>query len=180
MDGRGKGERAPVPPALDGYRGLIILCIVFFHVSRWVQWQPQNAHLAFAQLELNVSGFGVNEVYWFMSIIALFYVLLPFVANRYLWHPLLGLAIAIAIVAVWRALTGDGRYILFIQFPLFVVDFAIGMTAAWLFMRVWRSPRREQLARLGVPAGRALRGRPDRAALPGRRHAPQRAAVLLR
>ena len=233
MPGRGKGERAPVPPAVDGYRGLIILCIVFFHVTRWVQWHPQNdvlhalrldsffsidflfvatgfllflpvvargtfgsvrayavrrvarivpayvvsiiatwilvlaighpplplddaevfaAHLAFAQLELNVSGFGVNEVYWFMSIIALFYVLLPFVASRYLRHPLLGLAIAIAVVVVWRSLTGDARYILFIQFPLFVVDFAIGMTVAWLFMRVWRSPRREQLARLGVPA----------------------------
>jgi peptidoglycan/LPS O-acetylase OafA/YrhL len=138
------------------------------------------AHLVFAQLELNVSGFGVNEVYWFMSIIALFYLLLPFVANRYLRHPLLGLAIAIAIVAVWRSLTGDARYILFIQFPLFVVDFAIGMTVAWLFMRVWRSPRREQFARFGVPAVLGSAGCPDRAALPGRPHAPQRGALLLR
>jgi peptidoglycan/LPS O-acetylase OafA/YrhL len=233
MKGRAEDRRAPVPPAFDGYRGLVIVCIVLLHVTRWAEWQPQNeflralrldgyfsidflfvvsgfllflpvvakgvfgsvrkyavrrigrivpayvvslaatwilvlvighpplslseleafaAHLVFAQHELNVSGFGVNEVYWFLSIIALFYVLLPFVANRYLRHPLIGLAIAVAIVAVWRSLTGDARYLLFIQFPLFVADFAVGMTVAWLFIRVWRSVPREQLTRLAVPA----------------------------
>lgn len=108
-------------------------------------------HLLFLQLEFNVSGFGLNQVYWYLSIIVVFYVLLPFIANRYLRHPFAGLAVAVAIVLGWRLVLQDHlTYIQFIQFPLFAGDFAIGMTAGWFFMRAWRSPRREQLARHAI------------------------------
>ena len=74
MDGRGKGERAPVPPALDGFRGLIILCIVFFHVSRWVQWQPQNDVLHALRLD---SFFSID----FLFVVTGFLLFLPVVAR---------------------------------------------------------------------------------------------------
>lgn len=101
--------------------------------------QALLAHLAFLQHEFVVSGFGVNQVYWTLSILAIFYVALPFIANRYLRHPLLGLGTAAAVVVGWRALAAPHvSYVTFIQFPLFVADFAAGMTAAYLFVALSR------------------------------------------
>jgi peptidoglycan/LPS O-acetylase OafA/YrhL len=231
-------ERTPYPRVFDGYRGLVILCIVLLHLMGTAGWVPRShflaairmssffsieflfvvsgfllflpvaakggfgsvrtyaikraarimpayvvsllvtwivalwighpslplndpevfaVHMVFAQQQFNVSGFGINEVYWYLSLIVIFYALLPLVADRYLRHPLLGLAAALTIVAGWRIILADHlTYLEFIQFPLFVGDFAIGMTGAWLFMRVWRSPARERVP--GISARVALVG----------------------
>lgn len=116
-------------------------------------------HLVFLQHEFGVTGFGVIEVYWALSIIAIFYVLLVIVANRYLRHPLAGLAMAVVVVATWRlALDDRASYLTFIQFPVFAADFAVGMTAAWLYVRVYRSEVGERLRRLSVPLSVAAVG----------------------
>jgi peptidoglycan/LPS O-acetylase OafA/YrhL len=90
-------------------------------------------------------GLGVNLVVWSMTIAALFYVTFPLVIRWYLRHPFLGLAAGIGVSVAWRVIF-DGNDKAFQQYPLFVADFAVGMTAAWLYVRVWRrggvSPRR--------------------------------------
>jgi peptidoglycan/LPS O-acetylase OafA/YrhL len=111
-------------------------------------------HLVFLQHPLGVSGFLFNQVYWTLSILAAFYVLLPFVASRYVRHPLIGLFIAISIVVVWRVSMSDRlAYADFITFPLFAADFAIGMTAAWAYIKL---RNRFNSVRLARPAFIAL------------------------
>lgn len=119
-------------------------------------------HLIFLQHEFVVSGFGVNQVYWTLSILAIFYVLLPFVANRYVRHPIVGLALALVVVVAWRVALQEGvsfqdtsSYPRFIQFPLFAADFAAGMTAAWSYVRFSRAPGDHRLRRLALPLGLA-------------------------
>jgi peptidoglycan/LPS O-acetylase OafA/YrhL len=105
------------------------------------------AHVVFLQLPLRVSGFGINGIYWALSVLAAFWVLLPVIANRYVLHPLLGLGIAIAISVGWRlAVENEVRYEFFIYMPLFAADFAIGMTAVWTFVWLWRRYPPERLA----------------------------------
>lgn len=119
-------------------------------------------HLVFLQHEFVVSGFGINPVFWTLSILAIFYVLLGLVANRYVRHPLAGLALAMAVVAVWRLALQDTvsfgdtfSYPRFIQFPLFAADFAAGMTAAWAYVRLSRTAERDRVRRLALPLGAA-------------------------
>lgn len=109
-------------------------------------------HLVFLQHEFGVTGFGLIEVYWTLSIIAIFYVLLPLVANRYLRHPVAGLAVAVVLVATWRlALHDRVGYHLFIQFPVFAADFAVGMTASWLYVRSSQGEVAQRLTRFAIP-----------------------------
>lgn len=123
-------------------------------------------HATFLQHNLGLSlgfseGFGVNGAVWTLSIEVLFYLVLPFVALRYLRRPFLGLAGALALSIAWRAASSHlwiplphlpalahpsfNKLILITQFPNYLAHFAAGMTAAWIFVRL----RRE---RLSVPA----------------------------
>lgn len=107
-------------------------------------------HLSFLQQELfKVPGFGVQGIVWTMSIVAGFYVLFPLVARAYLRWPVLGLATAIAVSVAWRTLVA-GDSMAFRQFPLFLVDFAIGMTAAQVYVRVRRRGGIGQREALGI------------------------------
>lgn len=109
-------------------------------------------HLVFLQRELIPSGpgLGVNGPVWALSMDFTFYLLLPLIAGAYLRHPLVGLAIGLGISLVWRIALiepidatslRDGVFDLPIQFPLFVGDFAAGMTGAWLLVKLRRSER---------------------------------------
>ncbi|MEA2504941.1 MAG: hypothetical protein QOG36_1984 [Actinomycetota bacterium] len=100
-------------------------------------------------------GFGINGAVWTLSIEALFYAVLPLVAVRFFRRPVLGLGLGLAIAAAWRlavthaalhvaslpgvATPGAARVILITQFPSFAGHFALGMTAAWLFVKMRRS-----------------------------------------
>lgn len=113
-------------------------------------------HLLFIHNEVSIAfdayypGFGVNPAVWTLSVEIIFYLLLPLVATRYRRHPLLGLAVAIAVTVVWRILLDPGtdylenainpsdRHQLWKQFPLFAVDFAAGMTTAALYVEAVR------------------------------------------
>jgi peptidoglycan/LPS O-acetylase OafA/YrhL len=104
-------------------------------------------HLAFLQeiVYPGRTGMGVHQVVWSMTIAACFYATFPLVVRQYLRHPFVGLAMGIGISVAWRIAT-DGNDKVFEQYPLYVADFACGMTAAWLYVRARRSwtvtPRR--------------------------------------
>ena len=97
------------------------------------------AHLVFLQHLVYPfeSGFGVHGIVWTMTIVVCFWLLYPVIARPYARHPFIGLAAAIALMVAWRlAFSGESRIAL--QFPLFAADFAIGMTAAWCYLRLRR------------------------------------------
>jgi len=120
-------------------------------------------HLAFLQRMLLTTdtGLGVNGPLWALSMDLIFYLVLPLVAGAYLRRPLIGLVVAFGVSLAWRLLFKEsgGESDLLIQFPLFLVDFAAGMTAAWALLRLMRGdvPR---VARTPHGAGhrRLLRG----------------------
>lgn len=102
-------------------------------------------HAVFLHGELlpRSTGFTVNAPVWSLSIDFVFYLLLPLVAVAYLRRPLIGLALALACSAAWRAAFIDPSAVrpyegldFMVQFPLFMGDFGAGMTAAWLFLRL--------------------------------------------
>jgi peptidoglycan/LPS O-acetylase OafA/YrhL len=112
-------------------------------------------------------GFGVNGPLWMISVIAGFYVILPFVARQYFRHPLLGLAIAAAVTLGWKeAVLHLGglfqalgqpsspswliRLIATDQFPGWAFSFALGMTGAWAYVRFAERRPPEAVARLAV------------------------------
>ncbi len=119
------------------------------------------SHLTLTQsivlgMDVRWIGFGVNAVVWTLTLEACFYVTLPFVARRFLRHPIVWTLAAIAAAVVWRvefflwrtdfglsdhnqarlAYYGDA-------YPGFLGHFALGMLTAWLLAR-----HRESLARI--------------------------------
>jgi peptidoglycan/LPS O-acetylase OafA/YrhL len=123
------------------------------------------AHLTFVQNEARLLpgydgalGFGVDPVVWTLSIEVAFYVLLPFVASWFWRHPWSLLAAALGIGVAARLLIDplvDGRTasLLLSAFPLHLADFAAGMAAAIVAVRLPIDPRRA--AGLGL-AGAAV------------------------
>jgi peptidoglycan/LPS O-acetylase OafA/YrhL len=116
-------------------------------------------HLAAMQMparlfDSNISiGFGINGALWMISVIACFYLVLPFIARSYHRHPLVGLAIAAAITIGWResavhlpqlfaalnmgdAPTWAVSLIAIDQLPGWAFSFALGMTGAWGVQRL--------------------------------------------
>ena len=129
-------------------------------------------------------GFGVNSPIWTMSVEVVFYAALPFVARWYYRHPFLGLGIAVAITEGWHVLTTrlpdvlhamnmtwtateEAQYRMAHAFPGFATQFAVGMTAAWIFARAKAQPIDEYrrlfpavaaASALGIMAIAGLRG----------------------
>ena len=104
-------------------------------------------HVTFLQRELSPEnqGFVVNSPLWSLSVDAAFYLLLPLIATTYLRHPLIGLAVMVMASATWRAVFIQPDVVdpvqadmlrFLVQPPLFLADFASGMTAAWAFVRL--------------------------------------------
>ena len=96
------------------------------------------SHLAFLQQELypEAVGFGVNPIIWSMSPLVICYLALPLVALWYLRHPVLGLAVAVAASSGWRlAFESFQENEAFLQGPALMTAFALGMSAAFLY--VW-------------------------------------------
>jgi len=98
-------------------------------------------------------GFGVDGAMWTMSVEVIFYVLLPFVAGWYSRRPLLGLVVAFWIADFWYLLAqkldvllphagitwnavGAASERMTYTFPSYAAHFALGMTAAWAFVRL--------------------------------------------
>jgi peptidoglycan/LPS O-acetylase OafA/YrhL len=117
-------------------------------------------HLTFLQHTVGVllgfpGGFMVHGAVWTLALEAGFYVVLPFVAERYFRRPFAGLVVALAVSLAWRAGAvnfpsaiswlpggedlGTLRIILLTQFPAYAVQFAAGMTAAWIFVKLRRA-----------------------------------------
>ena len=114
-------------------------------------------------------GLGVVPPVWTLSVEVGFYVVLPLVAAYYFRHPLIGLAIAAAIVVCWRELAehADSVASLFgadlsagaeqrldtfyaSQFPSWTLALASGMTGAWAYVRLRDRFQPEQLGRLAI------------------------------
>jgi peptidoglycan/LPS O-acetylase OafA/YrhL len=97
------------------------------------------AHLAFVENEVYPfqSGFGVQGIVWTMSIVAVFYVVFALVGAHWVRHPYRWLAATILVAVVWResTLSHPDWYM---QFPLFSIDFGLGMTAAFVYVRLKR------------------------------------------
>ena len=117
--------------------------------------QAVLGHLAFIQFQLYfpLTGLGINIVWWTLSTIALFYITMPLIAQRYLRHPLLGLGLALLITALWQLRFPDltssaARWTA--QFPHFLDDFAIGMTAAVAYVALKHRFAPERLRRASV------------------------------
>jgi peptidoglycan/LPS O-acetylase OafA/YrhL len=100
-------------------------------------------------------GFGVVPPVWTLSVEVGFYLVLPLVAVVYFRHPLVGLAVAAAIVLLWRELAehadsvagvfgadlssgAERRIDMFYasQFPSWTLALATGMTGAWAYVRL--------------------------------------------
>lgn len=115
-------------------------------------------------------GFGLNGPLWTLSLEVTFYLLLPLVAGWYFRRPLVGLAIAAVITAVWHesvihlssleklagAHPSDNTsfrlgLVSLNQFPFFAFSFAAGMTGAWAYVR---ARERFSPAAIGRWAGR--------------------------
>ena len=112
-------------------------------------------------------GFGVDPVLWFVSVILGFYLLFPLIARSYSRHPLVGLTIAAAITVGWvwsanhllgifTAVEGHNgadwvvRLIAVEQLPGWAFSFGVGMTAAWVYVRLTDRYSPVQLSRLAI------------------------------
>jgi peptidoglycan/LPS O-acetylase OafA/YrhL len=100
-------------------------------------------------------GFGVDAPVWTLSLEVVFYALLPLVAAWYARRPFVGLIAAAVVTTLWHeailhinvvnSLFGlhlspaDSAHLqaagLF-QFPFYAVAFVLGMTGAWLYVRL--------------------------------------------
>jgi peptidoglycan/LPS O-acetylase OafA/YrhL len=122
-------------------------------------------------------GFGVDGPVWTLSLEVTFYILLPLVAGWYFRRPLLGLAIAALITALWHEAIGHYDDLVswlganpspstslrlqlngLIQFPFFAFSFAAGMTGAWAYVRFRETAtaRHVRIAQLASLASLAL------------------------
>lgn len=103
--------------------------------------------------DISKVGFGVNGALWTMSVEVVFYVALPLVASWYRRRPFVGLALAFAGAELWHVLTlrlpqflttldvawagtEQAQLRMALAFPGYLAQFATGMTAAWLFVRL--------------------------------------------
>lgn len=109
-------------------------------------------HLGFLQHEVYPlrAGFGVQGIVWTMSIAIVFYAIYGAIAMRWLRHPWLWLLGSAVLAVGWREYW-RGDINTFLQFPLFALDFGLGMAGAILYVRLSRGG----LARVRRHAGLA-------------------------
>jgi peptidoglycan/LPS O-acetylase OafA/YrhL len=147
------------------------------------------AHMVFIQKMLFDSpdlGFGLNGSLWTLTIEESFYFTLPLITKVYLRRPLIGVSIALAITLAWKWGSLHLRTVLdflreptpvpgwfprhFLnQYPSYIFQFALGMTAAWVYVRLYAkaTPRWKYIALavhvvavLGITLGMDLAGEP--------------------
>jgi peptidoglycan/LPS O-acetylase OafA/YrhL len=170
------GSFGPVAPyarrriarVVPAYYAVLVVCLVAWpllttaDMSGRVTADAVLAHLSFAQQEARLLpgyegalGFAVNPVVWTLSLEALFYLVLPFVAGWFFRWPWQAVLLAVAVGVLGRMALGDvagqpRESVLLSSFPLHLTDFAAGMGAALLFARGRRvSPRLAAGAGLG-------------------------------
>lgn len=114
-------------------------------------------------------GLSIDGPLWTLSLEVTFYVLLPLIATWYFRHPFVGLGAAVLVTVGWKLGAENMRTIsdalgfapsperlagmqrsAYSQFPAFAVQFALGMTAAWLLVNLPRRFDRDLLARRAV------------------------------
>jgi peptidoglycan/LPS O-acetylase OafA/YrhL len=139
------------------------------------------AHLAFVHLEVfgihgfagypTALGWSLDSVLWTLSVEACFYVILPFVARPFFRRPVACTVAAAAIAGAWRVaavnVAGIGALVghepsrttvswletsVASQFPAFLLEFALGMAAALVYVRGWQvvPSRRHRCWTVGV------------------------------
>ena len=107
-------------------------------LTRHIDWPGLAAHLAFLHVPLfglsTRTGLNADQPVWTLSIEAAFYVLLPFVAARYVRRPWLWLVASLVMAEGWKLATRAHGVRWAIQFPSYAAHFALGMTAAWMYV----------------------------------------------
>jgi peptidoglycan/LPS O-acetylase OafA/YrhL len=120
--------------------------VAVLFLTHTVDWAGLLAHLVFLQVPFfgftRRVGLNADQPMWTLSIEAAFYVLFPFVASRFLRHPVLWLAGALVVAQGWKLATEPHGLYWIVQFPSFAGHFALGMGVALLYAR-----RPEALAR---------------------------------
>lgn len=122
------------------------------------------SHLTFLQQSIGrlVGGpYAIFALSWTLTLEVLFYILLPFIARSFHRHPFRWLAGALVVSTAWKvAVThavdtlswlGADRWtplhlvrsqvVLVSQLPSYLGHFALGMAAAWVFVRLRNRPR---------------------------------------
>ena len=137
------------------YAALVAVLIL----TRQIDWFGLGAHLTFLQVPLfgltTRTGLNADQPMWTMSIEAAFYIVLPFVAARYVRRPGWWLAGTLALAIVWKQVTEPQGLKWAMQFPSYASHFALGMTAAWLFVHRERFPALVRWAWIGQVASLA-------------------------
>lgn len=119
------------------------------------------AHMFFVHVQVADNlGLGVHLVIWALSIIVFFYALVPFIAMPFKRHPFRWIIGGLVVSALWRVGIAEENRRLFIEFPLFIDDFAIGMGAALAYINLREKASAERLRKISLPvvagAGLAL------------------------
>ena len=131
------------------YAALVAVLVL----TRHVDWFGLGAHLAFLHVPLfglsTRTGLNADQPVWTLSIEAAFYILLPLVASRYVRRPWLWLFGALVVAEGWKVATRAHGVRWAIQFPSYAAHFALGMTAAWLYVNRDRFAR---ITRWALPA----------------------------
>jgi len=145
--------RRRIARVVPAYYAVLALCLLAWpllttgEMGRRVTTESVLAHALFAQQEARLLvgydgalGFGVDPVVWTLSLEALFYLVLPFVAGWFWRRPWTAVALAVAVGVAGRVALGDvagapGKSVLLSSFPLHLTDFAAGMAAALLYVR---------------------------------------------
>lgn len=113
-----------------------------------------------------VTGFGVNVPVWTLSVEVGFYVVLPFIAARYFRRPFIGLGLALLVTVLWDLFLDNYFDILSLldlnpspedafrfffnagaQLPAWALSFGLGMSGAWVYVRVRAMEQTESLRR---------------------------------
>jgi peptidoglycan/LPS O-acetylase OafA/YrhL len=107
-------------------------------------------------------GFGINGPLWILSIVVIFYAVLPFIARSWYRHPWIGLALTAVLTVAWKQTVdwapgvfeavsnGTPEFVANIavdQAPGWAFSFGLGLTGAWAFVRARERWSTEQLRR---------------------------------
>lgn len=133
------------------------------------------AHVSAMQLPVQLFdqsfriGFGINGPLWLLSIVVIFYAVLPFVARSWYRRPLIWLLATAAITIAWKQTVnwapgvfeavsnGTPEFVARLavdQFPGWAFSFGLGLTGAWAFVRArerWSTAQLQRGAMIAAP-----------------------------